>query len=453
VSTRQHGCSSQALFGVRLPTINRVNGCESTLRPYRDYTHTGYSDRQLLTRRWTGFDAKQRFKPEAGGESLIDMPLHLLLSLVVALQDTTQPPPFTQDALRQVDSIAAAEFAKDSLGSITIGVVSGPALLWVKSYGYADSSRTIPATPTTVYRIASVTKQLTALMLLQLVEHHRVRLSDPVDRYFPEVKRIRAHEPVASPTLVQLATMSSGIARDPDDKRKSQTGSPDQWLSTLIAALPSTSYAREPGSGYGYSNVGYSILGAALSRAANESYIAYQRRHILMPLGMSSTDFELTPSLRARLATGVDWDELIPGRLNYKDAANDNRAGLGFSVPAGGAYSTVGDLAKLVSLELGYGPHSVLSSETLKLRAAVPIAAHPSLSWGYGLGYQAMRWGDTVAVGHSGNLAGYTSMVLYDTARKFGVIVLRSAGGGEADAGRLAGRALRKLRSTISAGS
>lgn len=57
-----------------------------------------------------------------------------------------------------------------------------------------------------------------------------------------------------------------------------------------------------------------------------------------------------------------------------------------------------------------------------------------------------MRWGDTVAVGHSGNLAGYTSMVLYDPDLRFGVIVLRSAGGGEADAGRLAGRVLRRVR-------
>jgi CubicO group peptidase (beta-lactamase class C family) len=305
------------------------------------------------------------------------MPLTFFLSLVVAVHDSTQPPRFTQDALRQVDSIAAAEFAKDSLGSITIGVVSGPTLLWVKSYGYADSARTIPATPATVYRIASVKKQLTALMLLQLVERHRVRLSDPVDRYFPEVKRIRGREAGASPTLVQLATMTSGIARDPDDKRKSQAGSPNQWLSIMIAALPSTEYARQPGSGYGYSNIGYSILGAALSRAADESYITYQRRHVLTPLGMSSTEFELTPSLRARLATGLDWDELYPGRLNYEDAAHQNRAGLGFGVPSGGAYSTVGDLAKLVSFELGYGPDSVLRSETLKREMLFPLLPTP----------------------------------------------------------------------------
>jgi CubicO group peptidase (beta-lactamase class C family) len=377
------------------------------------------------------------------------MPLHLLLSLALAAHDTTAPPTFTAEALGKIDSIAAAEFAKDSLGSITIGVVSGPTMVWAKSYGFADSARTRPATPATVYRIASVTKQLTAIMLLQLVENKRVRLSDPVDRYFPEVKRIPAYAPgIASPTLVQLATMTSGLARGADDNRKSQSGLPANWMTPLIAALSSTKYAREPGTGYGYSNIGYSILGAALSRAAGESYVDYQRRHILQPLGMSSSDFELTPSLRERLATGVDYDVLCKDSLNYDDAANDNLHGPGAGLAAGGAYSTVGDLAKLVSFELGYGPDNVLSKETLALRDKVPVAANQSLDYGYGLGIQVNRWNNIVAAGHSGNVAGYTSMVLYDTERHFGLVVLRSAGGGKADAGQLAVRALLKLALT-----
>jgi CubicO group peptidase (beta-lactamase class C family) len=117
---------------------------------------------------------------------------------IVTVHDTTAPPTFTAQALGQVDSTAAAEFAKDSLGSITIGVVSGPSMVWARSYGFADRARKQPATPQTVYRIASVTKQLTALMLLQLAETKRVQLSDPVDRYFP---RREAHSAVRARKL------------------------------------------------------------------------------------------------------------------------------------------------------------------------------------------------------------------------------------------------------------
>jgi CubicO group peptidase (beta-lactamase class C family) len=161
---------------------------------------------------------------------------------------------------------------------------------------------------------------------------------------------------------------------------------------------------------------------------------------------MMSTGFVLDPSTKKRLATGVDYDELVKGHLNYADAAREHISGLGFGVPSGGLYSTVGDVAKLVALELGFGPDNVLRREALELRDGVPVAANADLSYGYGLGVQTYRWGDTVAVGHSGNLAGYTSMVLYDRKLKYGVIVLRSAAGGEADAGRLAGRVFRRLR-------
>src|SRR5690242_5607727 len=107
----------------------------------------------------------------------------LLLLLVAVVQDTTSVPRFTAKAFGQVDSIASAEFKKDNFGSLTIGVVAGPALVWAKSYGYTDAARIHAATPQTVYRIASVTKQMTALMLLQLVARNEVRLSDPVDKY------------------------------------------------------------------------------------------------------------------------------------------------------------------------------------------------------------------------------------------------------------------------------
>lgn len=347
-----------------------------------------------------------------------------------------------RDGFRLVDSIADAEFRKDSLGSITIAIVNGRELVWSKSYGFTDRQKTQRATPATVYRIASITKQFTAIALLQLAERKALRLSDPVDHYVPEIRAVRGL--VRPPSLVQLATMTSGLARNPADRQKYANGL-DGWMATLFSALPATEAVSEPGTTYRYSNVGYAILGAALSRAAKTSYVDYVRAHILRPLGMTSTDFVLSESMRARLATGVDYDVLVKDSLNYEDAAASHRDGPGWGVPNGSLYSTVGDLAGLVSLELGFGPDSVLSAGALAMRNAVPVVAHPSLYWGYGLGTQMQRWGDTTAVGHSGNTSGYTSQVWYDASRAFGVIVLRSAGGGKADAHRLAGRAFLKL--------
>jgi CubicO group peptidase (beta-lactamase class C family) len=348
-----------------------------------------------------------------------------------------------RDGFRLVDSIADAEFRKDSLGSITVAVVNGRELAWAKSYGFTDRQRTRRATPATVYRIASITKQFTAIALMQLVDRKTVRLSDPVDQYVPEIRTVRGL--VRPPTLVQLATMTSGLARDPMDRRKYGNGPVDGWMATLFSALLATEAVSEPSTTYRYSNVGYAILGAAISRAAKTPYVDYVRAHIVRPLGMASTDFVLSEAMRPRLATGVDYDVLVKDSLNYDDAADDHRMGLGLGVPSGGLYSTVGDLARLVSLELGFGPDSVLSAGAHAMRNAVPVAADPTIVFGYSLGQQVVRWSDTTATGHSGNLSGYTSQIYYDRSRAFGVIVLRSAGGGNADASRLAGRAFRKL--------
>jgi len=345
------------------------------------------------------------------------------------------------DAMRLVDSIAEAEFRKDSLGSITIGVVNGRDLAWVKSYGFSDRARTVRATPASVYRIASVSKQVTAVALMQLVDAKTVHLSDPVDLYVPEIRTVKGIG--RAPTLVQLATMTSGLARNPGGK--SQSGPVDAWQSMLPSALSVTEALAEPGTTYRYSNIGYAVLAAAIARAAGMPYVDYVRAKILRPLGMSSSDYVLSPDMRARLATGVDWDVLYKDTLNYEDAANGHRDGFGVGVPAGGLYATVGDVAKLVSLELGFAPDSVMSLPALRLRNGIPVASFPGLEFGYGLGIQVARWADTTAIGHSGNVSGYTSQVFYDIPRGFGVVVLRSAGGGEADASRLAGRVFRKL--------
>jgi hypothetical protein len=117
-------------------------------------------------------------------------------------------------ALGEIDAMVAAEFARRPVGSVTIGVVSGKQLIWSKSYGFADMEERTPASKDTVYRIGSVTKMFTALMLAQLADDGKVRLSDPVEKYFPEVKTVQSRFPDAAPiTLVQLSNHTTGLSR------------------------------------------------------------------------------------------------------------------------------------------------------------------------------------------------------------------------------------------------
>ena len=214
-----------------------------------------------------------------------------------------QAPANLQAALARIDAMAAEEYAKDKVGSVTVGVVHGQHLIWTRSYGAADAERGIPATRDTVYRIGSITKQFTALMLLQLVQDGKASFSDPVERFFPEVNKAGGRREGTPPiTLIQLATMTSGMGREPANTAKYLVGPVSQWEQTTIAALGETKYDYEPGTRFFYSNIGYAILGAALGRAAKMPFTTYVEERIFKPLAMTHTAFEPNASIESAMA-------------------------------------------------------------------------------------------------------------------------------------------------------
>src|SRR5882762_2766448 len=93
-------------------------------------------------------------------------------ALVYALRAQAPAPPAhaahvnAADKFDQVDVLAAADFAADPVGGLTVGIVKGPALVWTKSYGFADAEHKKPSSRETMYRIGSITKQFTATMML-----------------------------------------------------------------------------------------------------------------------------------------------------------------------------------------------------------------------------------------------------------------------------------------------
>ena len=334
----------------------------------------------------------------------------------------------------KLDAFVAEEFSKDGVGAATVGVVKGGSLVWAKGYGLADIEARTPASANTVYRIGSITKPFTAVMLIQLVEKGTVRLSDPVEKYLPEINRV-TDRPKGAPavTLEQLATMMSGISREPDDLNTFLVGPVERWEQVLFEALPKTKYDHAPGTRYLYSNIGYAILGASLGRAAKKPYVDYVRESVIRPLGMTTTDFVPSAAIRPALAKGY---EIRDGKPNGEQPAKEHD-GRGYKVPNGALYTTAGDLAKFVSLWLGEGPEAVLKRTTITENfARVPADAS------YGIGFQIVRRDGRMYYSHGGSVAGYRAQMTYDTRAKVGVIVLRNVGGGSFNPGPIAARLL-----------
>ncbi len=222
-------------------------------------------------------------KPQLSYMKSLILSCSLLAPIAVGwAQQTPMPAPGTASLgepcrqCKQIDAMASGEFARSPMGSLTVGVISGDKLVWTKSYGNAESKMSLIANQDTVYRIGSITKMFTATMLEQLVEAGKVQLADPVEKYFPEVNLVQKRYKDAPPiTLLQLATHTSGLSREPDHTATYVTGEPEVWKETLIAALPHVHYESEPGKRYSYSNIGYAVLGAALEQAAGRPYLEY----------------------------------------------------------------------------------------------------------------------------------------------------------------------------------
>jgi CubicO group peptidase (beta-lactamase class C family) len=327
----------------------------------------------------------------------------------------------------KVDGLFAAEYKKDHAAGLTVGIVSGRNLVWAKSYGLADVANARAATTDTAYRIGSITKQFTALMLLQLVQEGKVHLADPVEKFFPEINQVKGRYPGAPPiTLIQLATHHSGLSEEPEDLEQFTTGPVRQWEQTLIAALPKLKYAAEPGTHFIYSNIGYAILGATLSRAAGVSYTDYIRDQVFRPLGMQHTRFEPDEQMLSTLAKGY---VLHDGVADPKPSAVDLKNGRGYKVPNGAVFTTLSDMARFVAFEMGYGPEIVLTRKALLESQSEMFWADDTGTNGYGIALMLVRKGNIVALGHGGLVAGFLSGEYFDPSSHLGIIFLRNAEG------------------------
>jgi CubicO group peptidase (beta-lactamase class C family) len=369
--------------------------------------------------------------------------LAIIASAIVAQSAQAPAPAGLDAAIASIDATLTADFAKDGIGGLSIGIVSGKQLIWSKHYGYADAEAKRVADNDTAYRVGSITKQFTALALLQLVEKNQMRLTDPLEKYVPEVQQVKS-PPAGTPpiTILQVAMMTSGLAREPECARHS-VGADAEWQKIVLRCLPQTRYVNEPGTSYLYSNIGYATLGLAIERAGRQPFIDQVRDRILVPLGMSRSAMEASTTVRANLAHG--YQQIRAGGTASRAAADRALDGRGYRVPNGGLFSTLNDLAKFAAWEVGDGPPGILKKDAQDANYSRAFFYAPGMYIGYGVGFQIQWRGPVLMLGHGGSTDGYHSSLLVHRPTHLGVIVLRNCDSCPVDAGPVAARALEQL--------
>jgi len=345
-------------------------------------------------------------------------------------------------AITAIDQSITADFAGDGIGGLSIGIVSGNQLLWSKHYGYADPDAKRRPDNNTDYRIGSITKQFTALAMLQLVEQGRMRLTDPIETYVPEVQYVKDPRVGTPPiTLLQVATMHAGLAREPECAIPS-ISPVSAWQQTVLDCLPQTRYVNEPGTTYLYSNFGYATLGLAIERAGQQPFIDQVDERILAPLGMARSVMDATPRILENVAYG--YQRAANGTAS-RAAGGHELEGRGYRVPSGALFSTITDLAKFAAWELGEGPAGLLKKETQDANYGRAFFYNATMTAAYGVGFFVQRRGDIVMLGHDGGVAGFQSALYVHRPSRVGVIVLRNCDSCPVGSGAVATRALEQL--------
>jgi CubicO group peptidase (beta-lactamase class C family) len=352
--------------------------------------------------------------------------------------------------LARLDDVLAAHVERGDAGSVAWTVARHDE---VRAGTAGDAGRD------TIFRIASMTKPVTAVAALSLVEDCLVRLDDPMDEWLPELadRRVLAHPegpltdtvPATRPiTLRDLLTFRSGTGFDfttagPQPVMEAGAGlglgagppapaeppEPDEWMRRL-GTLP---LARQPGERWLY-HTSADVLGVLVARVAGKSLTEVLAERVLGPLGMIDTGFHVPPSALDRFGPCY---VTAPGRPVYDEANGQWAQAPAFPSGGGGLVSTIDDFMAFASmLHCGgaYHGHRVLSPPSVDVMttnhltpdqlAASSPAPGGVLGWGFGVGVQVVRTGPTRSVGSYGWDGGLGSSWANDPAEDLIGVIL-----------------------------
>jgi CubicO group peptidase (beta-lactamase class C family)/D-alanyl-D-alanine dipeptidase len=350
-------------------------------------------------------------------------------------QDRVGPSPKYREAAAALERWIAHEVEAQRLPGLSLALVDDQEVVWARGFGYADPKSKTPATADTVYRVGSVSKPFTALLIMILVQMGLIDLDAPVSRYLPD---FRPKNPSGKAiTLRQILCHRSGLVRESPVGNYFDDSGPG--LAKTVESLNRTKLLHAPGTKTSYSNAAVSVAGLVAERVAKEPFARLMQEKVLGPLGMKHSSFDPPPGLRKELASAVMWT--WHGR-EFPAPTFD----LG-TAPAGNLYSTANDMARFLRFLFNPGPGGrgqVLTRAQLETMW-VPQLVKAETKAGFGIGFLVSRFEGRRRVGHGGAVYGFATELAALPDDKLGVIVLASRDVVNAQTRRIADVALRHM--------
>lgn len=271
----------------------------------------------------------------------------------------------------------------DRIPALSVAFFKGD-FVWSKGFGESDIENSSKATSESAYRLASVTKPMTATAILQLYEQGKIDLDEQVQTYvpyFPEKKW-----PI---TIRQLLGHLGGITHyknyDEEGHFKDEKNTHES-----IAVFKDFDLVAEPGSKYNYTSYGYNLLGAVIEEVSEQSYADYMKEHIWDPLMMNNTRMDNPLDLIKGRVSGY---QMVHGKVKNSEFVN-----ISSRFAAGGTRSTVNDMIKFA---YGLISNRLLDKTSTEMMFR-PMTTTDGISTGYGMGWAVSPVNGRFCIMHSG---------------------------------------------------
>jgi CubicO group peptidase (beta-lactamase class C family)/tetratricopeptide (TPR) repeat protein len=308
------------------------------------------------------------------------------------------------EAIKEYNKFVAEQMALDKVPGLSVGFMKGD-FIWTKGFGFSDLENKVPAKPESSYRLASITKTITAIGVLQLVEAGKIDLDAEVQTYVPYFPRKKW--PVTVRLLLgHLGGISHYKNYDLEGHIKVHKNTKE-----ALAIFQDFDLVAEPGTKYNYSSYGFNLLGAVIEGASGQPYGDYIKKHIFNPLGMENSRMDNPEDLIANRVSGY---RLIKGKVKNSEFVDVSSRFAG-----GGTRSTVVDLLKYAK---GIIEGKLLKNQTWK-HAFTSMATSKGEFTGYGMGWGVRPRRGHFQVSHSGSQPETRTYILIFPTENFSIAV------------------------------
>lgn len=341
---------------------------------------------------------------------------------IVALRARLTPPPKkpTDASLgdysytkKYITWLIKREMEKANITGLSIALVDDQQIVWTEGFGYTDKQANIKATSDTVYHVGSISKIFTATAAMQLAEQSKLDIDQPLQKYLPEFSIKSRFGDTNKITPRNLMNHHSGLPCNWVHGMSERHPGP---FTEVVTAVKNEYMACPTDYVFAYSNLGVTLLGAAIAKVSGEEYASYMDNHLLHPLGMTHSQF-------ASIIPSKSYD-------NGKEVE-------GFplrDLPTGGLNASVSNIAHFMQMIFADGKYNgrqIIGAESLRemfkvQNANVPLDFDFKMGLGWMLSTMDVPGADTVA-NHGGSTLSFHSMLAVLPEHKLGVVVLSNS--------------------------